>query len=81
MKLPIIFAALALTAVPAVAQMETTTTTTERHVTRSEERHDSVRDDARRGDQDRRYGHVRRVCKWHWQGHRRVRVCRTVRWH
>ncbi|MEO7682033.1 MAG: hypothetical protein ABIS14_15315 [Sphingomonas sp.] len=24
--------------------------------------------------------HVRRVCRWQWQHHRKVRICRTVRW-
>jgi len=24
--------------------------------------------------------HPRRVCKWEWRHHRKVRICRTSRW-
>jgi len=44
----------------------------ERTVVRHTERHDN-----------RRPGwnhHNRRVCKWQWRHHRKVRICRTTRW-
>ena len=55
-------------ALPAAATAQNRVVTTTRTVVRD---HNTI---------PRRAWHTRRVCRWGYQHHRRVRVCRTVRY-
>lgn len=43
------------------------------------ERHQVIRHEEHRGPGWNRHNN-RRVCRWTWRGHHKVRVCRSSRW-
>jgi hypothetical protein len=69
MKLKLILSAcLAVATLAPVAASAQRHDRVERHtVIRHEERHHNWR------------GHTRRICRWEWRHHHKVRICRTVR--